>query len=191
MKKIFRLVRKYKFSLLLSNKTIFFLRYKFSNSFINASANIRLTKGGDFYIGDNSNIGAYTTIIIANDPNNDLNNSRLSIGHDTYIAEYNNIRAAGGEIIIGNNCLISEYITIITSNHSIDKNKLINQQRWTTENNFVKIEDDVWIGANSVILPGVVIGEGAVIGAGSVVTKDIPPYAIVVGNPARIIKSRS
>ena len=50
--------------------------------------------------------------------------------------------------------------------------------------------DDVWIGTNSVVLPGVTIGKGAVIGAGTVVTKDIPEYAIAVGNPARVIKYR-
>lgn len=54
----------------------------------------------------------------------------------------------------------------------------------------IVIEDDVWVGANSVILSGVTIGSGSVIGAGSIVTKDIPKYSIVGGNPAKVIKSR-
>jgi virginiamycin A acetyltransferase len=54
----------------------------------------------------------------------------------------------------------------------------------------IKIEEDVWIGSNSVILSGVTIGRGSIIGAGSVVTKDIPRYSIVAGNPARVIKKR-
>ena len=54
----------------------------------------------------------------------------------------------------------------------------------------IKIENDVWIGIQSLILDGVTIGDGAVIGARTVVTKDVPPYAIVVGSPARIIKYR-
>lgn len=54
----------------------------------------------------------------------------------------------------------------------------------------VIIEDDVWIGSNAVINPGVTLGKGSVVGAGSVVTKDVPPYAIVVGIPARILKYR-
>lgn len=58
-----------------------------------------------------------------------------------------------------------------------------------TSKNFIIVEDDVWIGAGAIILNGVTIGKGAVIGAGSVVTKDIEPYTIVVGNPARKIKS--
>lgn len=54
----------------------------------------------------------------------------------------------------------------------------------------IKIEDDVWIGMDCIILSGVKVGRGAVIGAGSVVASDIPPYAVVVGNPARIVKYR-
>lgn len=54
----------------------------------------------------------------------------------------------------------------------------------------VIIEDGVWIGCNVTILKGVTIGRGAVVGAGSLVTKDVPPYAIAVGNPAKVIKSR-
>ena len=52
----------------------------------------------------------------------------------------------------------------------------------------VTIEDDVWIGAGAIILPGTTIHKGAVIGAGAVVTKDVPPFSVVVGNPARIVR---
>jgi acetyltransferase-like isoleucine patch superfamily enzyme len=67
----------------------------------------------------------------------------------------------------------------------------------TDTNNFnirskgdIAIGNDVWIGSNVIILPGVTIGDGAVIGAGSIVTKNVEPYAIVVGNPTRMIKKR-
>ena len=55
----------------------------------------------------------------------------------------------------------------------------------------VIIEDDVWIGARAIILPGVIIGKGSVIGAGAVVAKSIPPYSVAVGNPARVVKTRT
>ena len=60
-----------------------------------------------------------------------------------------------------------------------------------TEIKPVIIGDDVWIGARAIIMPGIVIGRGAVIGAGSVVTKNVDEYAVVAGNPARVIKYRS
>ena len=55
---------------------------------------------------------------------------------------------------------------------------------------YVIIEDDVWIGSRVTILPGVTIGEGSVIGASAVVAKSVPPYSVVVGNPAKIVKTR-
>lgn len=54
----------------------------------------------------------------------------------------------------------------------------------------ISIEDDVWIGARAIILPGVTIAKGSIVGAGSVVTKSFPPYSVIAGNPARIVKSR-
>ena len=68
--------------------------------------------------------------------------------------------------------------------------KCIDGRQEATSKGDIIIEDDVWIGVNSIILSGVKIGRGAVIGAGSVVSKDIPPYAIACGNPAKIIKYR-
>lgn len=94
-------------------------------------------------------------------------------------------------MVIGSNVSIGEHITIVASNHGIRKNKLHQLQAWDTTKTGVNIEDDVWIGANSVILPGVTIGRGAVVGAGSIVTKSIPSYAIVCGNPAKVLKYRT
>lgn len=63
-------------------------------------------------------------------------------------------------------------------------------QQGLSEPRPVLIEDDVWIGARVIILPGVKVGKGSVIGAGSVVTKDVMPYTVVGGNPARVLKGR-
>ena len=141
-----------------------------------------------FSIGKKSVISRYSLISICDGPNAIF--SYLNIGDNTYIGEFNNIRAAGGYIEIGNNCLISQHISIVASGHNYDKKSLISKQGWNTNKRNVIIKDDVWIGANSVILPGCIIETGAVIGAGSIVTKNVPPYAIVAGNPAKIIKYR-
>lgn len=92
-------------------------------------------------------------------------------------------------IIIGDNCLISYNVFFRTESHNYDSVGLINTQgHWEDD---ITIENDVWIGAG-VIIPhgGITIGTGAVVGAGSVVTKDIPPYTVVGGVPAREIKKR-
>lgn len=65
----------------------------------------------------------------------------------------------------------------------------MDQQGWADEKPVV-IEDDVWIGSRVIILPGVTIGKGSVIGASAVVSKSVPPYSVVAGNPAKIVKTR-
>lgn len=105
---------------------------------------------------------------------------------------------AASKIEIGNDVLISWGVTIVDHNsHAIPfsqrEKDVINwrlgEKDWThVKISPVKICDKVWIGFNSIILKGVTIGEGAIIGSGSVVTKDVPPWTIVAGNPARIIR---
>jgi acetyltransferase-like isoleucine patch superfamily enzyme len=184
-----RLIKKYKFKLI-SKIPLFLIRINNPHAYISSKVSLTCPNLQRIRIGHNSVISDFTTIAVVNDNNAKFNESELNIGYNTYIGEFNNIRAGGGVIKIGDNCSISQHITIVASNHGIAKGKLIREQPWVTENNFVIIEDDVWIGANSVILPGVTIGIGAVIGAGSVVTKNIPAFAIAAGNPARVIKYR-
>ena len=93
-----------------------------------------------------------------------------------------------GSIEIGDNVLIGPKTIIWGRDHGIKKSQLINEQQHIKEP--IKIGSDVWIGGNVTILKGVSIGNGAVIGAGSVVIKDVEPYSIVVGNPAKFIKFR-
>lgn len=142
-------------------------------------------------IGDATSIGKFCTFATASYPGTDLTPACIVIGAGSYIGEYNNIRAAGTDVHIGNKCLISQHVTIVSSNHGMSKEKNILDQSWIKESKAVSIGDDVWIGANSVILPGVSIGKGAIIGGGSVVRHDVPEYAIVAGNPAKIIKYRN
>ncbi len=88
-------------------------------------------------------------------------------------------------ISIGDYVMIGPNVTIVTPNHSRNPE---DRRRLGTVSEPVTVEDDVWIGAGCIILPGVTIGKGSVVGAGSVVTKDVPPGVTVAGNPARIIR---
>lgn len=104
------------------------------------------------------------------------------------------------QIKIGKNCSIARNCTFSLSNHSVDtfssspSSKHLFLHKKGNPSSYSKgdiiIKNDVWIGTNCTILDGVTIGNGAVIAAGSIVVKDVPPYAIVGGNPAKIIKYR-
>jgi len=104
----------------------------------------------------------------------------IHIGKNVII-NYGFICHAMGNLIIEDNTLISPNVSIFCQNHGIKRNELIRNQKQTSIG--VIINEDVWIGANVIILDGVEIGKGSVIGAGSVVTKDIPSYEIWGGNP--------
>lgn len=117
----------------------------------------------------------------------------IVIGNDVQLNDYVHIGAVG-DIHIGNNVLIASKVYISDHNHGgYDKNKSdsplippINRKQIVKP---VRIEDNVWIGESVCILPGTSIGFGSVIGAMSVVTKNIPPYSIAVGSPAKVIKT--
>jgi Acetyltransferase (isoleucine patch superfamily) len=154
----------------------------------NPQNKVYLTVGDDCVINGTINIGDAEFII----------GDRVMINGSTFYCTTG--------INIGNDVLISWDCTIADSNmHSIvsaDRVKELatakkdydngtigdNPALTTIKNAPVVIKDKVWIGFNCIILKGVTIGEGAVVGAGSVVTKDVPDYAVVAGNPAKIIK---
>ena len=159
---------------------------------IDPRAIIRIAKGSLLEIGEGSAIGAYSILDLLPDPNSpNVTRSSLMIGRRVAINEFNNIRVSGAQIQIGDSCLISQFVSIIGSNHSIEKNTPIRDQRWDLSKPFIKIGNDVWIGVNAVILPGVQIGDGSIIAAGSVVTHDLPAYCIAAGVPATVIGARS
>jgi maltose O-acetyltransferase len=95
-----------------------------------------------------------------------------------------------GPVHIGRDVMMGPRCTLIAGNHNFASTELpMNRQGLAPEQPIV-IEDDVWLGAAVVVVPGVRIGRGSVIGAGSVVAKDVPPWSIAVGNPARVVRSR-
>lgn len=112
---------------------------------------------------------------------------KLAVGDHSYIGR-NSIVLAHQSVSIGKDCLIAPFCHITDVNHGIEAGELIRKQPLTSQP--VVIEDDVWLGAGCSVLPGVTIGAGAVIGARAVVTKDIPPNAIAVGVPAKVIATR-
>ena len=96
-----------------------------------------------------------------------------------------------GPLKIGMYCMMGPDVMIYTANHEIGRLDIPMVLQGETPKKRVVLEDDVWVGARAIILPGITIHKGAIIGAGAVVTKDVPPYAIVGGNPAKIIKYRT
>lgn len=106
----------------------------------------------------------------------------VTIGKRCFIQQCCTFFGRGG-ITVGNDVFIGPKVNLITINHDVDPDN-----RSATYGRPIKIEDKVWIGINSTILPGVTLGYGAIVGANSVVTKDVPPMTVVAGNPARIIK---
>lgn len=112
----------------------------------------------------------------------------IKIGDNCSINSFCHISGNGG-VEIGNDVRIATQCVIISANHNFGATDIpITFQGETAEK--IVIEDDCWLGAGVKVLAGVKIGKGSVIGAGSVVNKDIPPYSVAIGVPAKVIKSR-
>ncbi|SKC18987.1 maltose O-acetyltransferase [Dyadobacter psychrophilus] len=111
----------------------------------------------------------------------------LSIGDNCQINENVYIQSA----IIGSYVLIAQNVSILAVTHEFSSTDMPIILQGSTKPNPVRLEDDVWIGRNVILMPGIVIGKGAIIGAGAVVTKDVPQYAIMGGVPAKLIRYRN
>lgn len=129
-------------------------------------------------IGSNTVIDPFTVI-------KPQQSSGIDIGENCTLHEFGFL---AGNIEIGDGVRIAQKVSIHSFNHQIDPESPIHEQ--DLEHGKITIGDDVWIGCNVTILKDVEIGKGAVIGAGSVVTSDVEPYDIVVGNPAERIDTR-
>ena len=140
--------------------------FKFYLNAQSLGKNIQLAKGGTF-----------------------VHSKEISMGNNIFISE--NFHISAYQLKFHNNIIIGPNLVIECSNHKYD---VVGRTMFEIASDKiykgVEIEDDVWIGANVTILPGVKISEGCVIGAGSVVTKSLPPYSIAIGIPCRPIKTR-
>lgn len=129
-----------------------------------------------FWLGDYSVIESFCCI------NNAVGD--VIIGDHTRVGLHNTII---GPVTIGSHVNLAQGITVTALNHNFEEScKRIDEQGVTTKP--VIIGNDIWIGANAVLLPGVTIGDHSVVAAGAVVTKDVPPHSLVAGVPAKIIK---
>ncbi len=113
--------------------------------------------------------------------------SGIEIGNNSGLGINCKVR---GPLQIGNNVMMGPDVIIFTSNHETSRTDIPMRGQGSTLPQKVTIEDDVWIGARVIILPGVTIGKGAILAAGAVVSKDVPDYAIVGGVPAKVLKYR-
>ena len=151
-------------------------QHRGKHSVVHRSARMDTPPYRKFSLGDYSVIESFACI------NNAVGD--VIIGDHTRIGLHNTII---GPVTIGCHVNLAQGITVTALNHNFeDSDKRIDEQGVSTAP--VIIEDDIWIGANAVILPGVTIGNHSVVAAGAVVTKDIPPHSLVAGVPAKIIK---
>ena len=151
-------------------------QHRGKHSVIHRSARMDTPPYRKFSLGNYSVVESFACI------NNTVGD--VLIGDYTRIGLHNTII---GPVKIGHHVNLAQGITVTALNHNFDDtNKRIDEQGVST--NAVTIEDDVWIGANAVILPGVTIETHCVVAAGAVVTKDVPPHSLVAGVPAKVIK---
>lgn len=121
-------------------------------------------------------------------------NVRFGLGGEIVIGNNSNLgyglRIIGGAVTFGDHVVMGPDVLIISENHETSDIVKPMGLQGQAESQCVKIGNDVWIGARAIILPGVEISGHSIVGAGSVVTRNVPEYAVVGGNPARIIKYR-
>ncbi|MFA4870506.1 MAG: acyltransferase [Pedobacter sp.] len=153
-----------------------FKHKKGKHSIIRSKTRMDVFPFNTFELGAKSIIEDFTTI------NNGV--GAVIIGNESIIGLGNVII---GPVSIGSHVMLAQNIVISGLNHGYEDVNIPPASQPVTVKQIV-VSDDVWIGANSVITAGVTIGKHSVIGAGSVVTKDVPPFCIAVGNPAKVIK---
>jgi len=142
---------------------------------------VRVFHPGRVHVGDNVYVG-HDTILEA------WHENRLVIGSDTWVGAGCHLHAAGG-LEIGGKVGIGPGVRIITSTHRVGPRSEVILEA-PLDLAAVRVGDGVDIGVGAVVLPGVTLGEGAQVGAGAVVTRDVPPWSVVAGVPARLLRER-
>lgn len=141
---------------------------------------LKIIGGENICIGDNFRSMGYNYLY--------ANDGAITIGDNMSVNTNVHIGGGSGRVTIGNNVQIGPNVVLRAADHGIAMGSLIRFQPHVGGE--IVVEDDVWIGANAVILKNVTLGKGCVVAAGAVVTKDVEPYVVVGGVPARKISSR-
>jgi acetyltransferase-like isoleucine patch superfamily enzyme len=143
--------------------------------FLDRGVRLKATDGGAIHLGPNVSVGRNVTII--------AKNADITIEENTFVGE-SCIVVANSGIAVGADCLIGERVTIRDQDHGLElASGPFRMQRSTSTP--VRIGDNVWLGANAVVLKGTSIGDDSVVGASAVVTRDVPNSCVALGIPAR------
>ncbi len=140
--------------------------------------------GGGIRIGDHSSIQRFTIL-------ETIRGGEITIGRHSHIQSGCNLTAALGSIHIGDHVQLAPRCALYPYQHGISDLKTPIAKQPITSKGDIIIEDDAWLGVGVIVMDGVTIGRGAVIGAGAVVTKNVPPLAIAVGAPAKVVGYRN
>jgi len=156
---------------------IYFLK---SRCFVHSKAHVQLST--QIRLGKRTTIRPYAFIITSG--------GRITLGCDCTLGQFSILATKNKDIHIGDFVRIGPHVNLTASNF-LYENKNVPILKQGISEKGIRIGNDVWIGAGSTIVDGVTVGDGVVVAAGAVVTKDVPPYSIVAGVPARIIGQRS
>ncbi len=158
-----------------------------SNFVVEDGAEIMALSSEGINCGDNVTVGAYASIKPSSYYGRNIGVG-LTIGNNSNIGRYGYI-GCSGRITIGNNVMMGPRVGLFAENHRFDDaSRPMRDQGVQRE--FITIEDDCWLASSATVTAGVTIGTGSIVAAGSVVTSDVPPYSVVAGSPARVIRSR-
>lgn len=142
----------------------------------------QVSAGGTIALGERVYVDSHTILETGH-------GGTITIGDYTSLGAGSELSAHLGNIRIGRHVMFGSYCRLFPHNHGTEPGLIMQGQSLSSKGDVI-IEDDVWLGSGAIVVSGVHIGKGAVVGAGSVVTKHVPANAIVVGNPARIVKYR-